>query len=151
MIFFLLSQLSNNIFSNVNRQAFVTILGTFIWTITWQVVKTYSGANIIMKAIHSGFYYLVLADLYNFIMYGAHRNFEPIQEYSPVIVHQSPLNTEPYIAELFTSPPAATKTNKENIVDVNIVDIGQNDSGEKLSKEDVDVIEIIPETTSTVK
>jgi hypothetical protein len=53
---------------HINKHSFTIIFGTLIWSILWQLTKVYNGNSIILKAIHSGFYYLVLADIYTFFV-----------------------------------------------------------------------------------
>lgn len=72
MFFYILANLLKlNSFSEwsiVNKYSFTIMVGTFIWCIVWQFSKTYTGQSIILKAIYTGFYYLVVADLYTFFM-----------------------------------------------------------------------------------
>lgn len=72
MIFYIFANLLKlNVFSQwtiVNKHSFTIIIGTFIWSILWQITRTYTGTNVVLRAVYSGFYYLVLADLYTFFM-----------------------------------------------------------------------------------
>lgn len=72
MIFYIIANvLKLNFFSGwtvLNKHSFTIILGTFLWSILWQFTRLYTGDSIVLRAIHSGFYYLVLADLYTFLM-----------------------------------------------------------------------------------
>lgn len=72
MFFYILANLLKlNSFSEwsiVNKHSFTIMIGTFIWSILWQFSKTYTGHSMILKAIYTGFYYLVVADLYTFFM-----------------------------------------------------------------------------------
>lgn len=72
MIFYLLANfLKLNFFSawtTINKHSFVIIFGTFVWSLLWQITRLYTGTSIVLSAIHSGFYYLVVADLYTFFM-----------------------------------------------------------------------------------
>jgi hypothetical protein len=114
MIFYILANLLKlNFFSQwtvVNKHSFTIILGTFVWSILWQFTRTYTGTNVVLRAIYSGFYYLVLADLYTFFMTSGsmyndniyNKNFHDINYYGT-------LEMQP-IRPLYNNKPAPHNT-----------------------------------------
>ncbi len=109
MIFYLFAHiLKLNFFSQwttVNKHSFTIILGTLLWSILWQFTRTYVGNSIIIRAIYSGFYYLVVADLYTFFMTSRtlydnniyNKNFHDINYYNTL--EMQPLPKTPYETE----------------------------------------------------
>lgn len=120
MIFYIFANLLKlNFFSQwtiVNKHSFTIILGTFVWSILWQFTRTYTGTNVVLRAIYSGFYYLVLADLYTFFMTSGSmyndniysKNFHDINYYGT-------LEMQP-IRPIYTNKPSTlnTKINEIN-------------------------------------
>lgn len=112
MIFYLFAHiLKLNVFSQwttVNKHTFTIIIGTLLWSILWQFTRTYVGNSIIIRAIYSGFYYLVIADLYTFFMTSQtiydnniyNKNFHDINYYNTL--------------EMQPLPKQSSKTEKQN-------------------------------------
>jgi hypothetical protein len=123
MIFYLFANLLKlNFFSQwtiVNKHSFTIILGTFVWSILWQFTRTYTGTNVVLRAVYSGFYYLVLADLYTFFMTSGsmyndniyNKNFHDINYYGT-------LEMQP-IRPLYTNKPTTLNTMINEINDSN--------------------------------
>lgn len=117
MIFYVLANtLKLNYFSQwsiTSKHSFTVIIGTFIWALLWQFCKVYTGNSLILKTIYSGFYYLVIADLYTFFtlsgsMYNDNiynKNFHDINYYGT-------LEMQP-IQPLYVSQNNIPKTKEE--------------------------------------
>jgi hypothetical protein len=109
MIFYLLSKAFKlkwlSSWKGINKQSFIVIFGTLIWSIVWQLVKGYTGDNVVMKAINSGFYYLVLADIFIFFANGQDlfqekQNYPISYLYDPPVEAYTQDTTGTYVTEI---------------------------------------------------
>lgn len=103
MIFYSLAHLLKlNVFSQLsttNKHSFTIIIGTVLWSVLWQFTRSYTGNNIIIKSIHVGFYYIVIADLYTMFMASnviyndntSNKNFHNVNYYDTL--KMQPINT----------------------------------------------------------
>lgn len=140
MIFYALAHfLRLNFFSQwttLNKHSFTIITGTLLWSVLWQFTRSYTGESIILKSIYTGFYYIVVADLYTFFMTSSSiyndniykKNFHDINYYNTLEMQPIPVNTK-INKQMYVSSPIIT-TN-DNIV--------QNTDNDKLSEVSEDV------------
>ena len=57
-----------NKLNSKDKEALLMIIGTIIWAIIWQYVKTSSSPNIITNVIKHSIKYLILIDIYAYII-----------------------------------------------------------------------------------
>ena len=160
MIFFTLANfLRLNFFSQwttVNKHSSTIIIGTLLWSILWQFTRSYTGNSIIVKSIYTGFYYIVLADLYTFFMTSSsiyndniyNKNFHDINYYNTLEMQPIPVrsfNTK-INKELHSLSPALT-TN-DNIVQVPKID---DDKPSELSEDVSNAEETINKNEEIIK
>jgi len=105
MIFYTLAHfLRLNFFSQwttVNKHSFTIIIGTLLWSILWQFTRSYTGNSIILNSIYTGFYYIVVADLYTFFMTSSsiynnniyNKNFHDINYYNTLEMQPIPVSS----------------------------------------------------------
>lgn len=120
MIFYSLAHfLRLNFFSQwmtVNKYSFTIVVGTLLWSVLWQFTRSYIGNSIIIKSIHSGFYYIVIADLYTFFLNSSsiysnniyNKNFHDINYYNTLEMLPIPKSNK---KTPISSPPIATTHN----------------------------------------
>lgn len=140
MIFYTLAHfLRLNFFSQwttVNKHSFTIIIGTLLWSVLWQFTRSYTGNSIIIKSIYTGFYYIVVADLYTFFMTSSsiydnniyNKNFHDINYYKTLEMQPIPVKKFNKTINQPTPPiPNNDNGTNEDIVSEVSEDVSTND------------------------
>lgn len=157
MIFYVLAHLLRlNFFSHwtvVNKHSFTIIIGTLLWSFLWQFTRSYTGNSIILKSIYTGFYYIVVADLYTFFMSSSsiyndniyNKNFHDINYYNTLEMQPIPVrkvNSKHIIESKFLPSDKKTSTietdnDDECHVESDVVSNGSDENLEKNNEKDI--------------
>lgn len=145
MIFYIIAHLLKlNFFSEwttVNKLSFTIIIGTFLWSVLWQFTRNYIGNSIIINSIYTGFYYLVIADLYTFFMSSTtmynnniyNKNFHDINYYNTLQMQpiRSNITKTTTLSSVQDEPPINTPEYEHSDISDDIVDDNQDKSEKK--------------------
>lgn len=107
-----------------NKYSLTIVVGTLLWSVLWQFTRSYIGNSIVIKSIHTGFYYIVIADLYAFFLNSSsiysdniyNNNFHDINYYDTLEMQPIPKST---IQTSISSPKVSTK---DDVVKTNDLD-----------------------------